>query len=130
MTTLTAKQQQAVTLLASGKSQRQTAKAVGVSPQTITAWMKLDAFQKGLDGLLSTVEAESTQLLRSQRLKAVDALTDLLDSKTPAVKLAAGGSGKANGRTPDVNAGATNAHASHSTTGSASMNPANTASFR
>lgn len=89
MTTLTAKQQQAVTLLASGKSQRQTAKAVGVSPQTITAWMKLDTFQKGLDGLLSTVEAESTQLLRSQRLKAVDALTDLLDSKTPAVKLAA-----------------------------------------
>ena len=89
MTTLTAKQQQAITLLASGKSQRQTAKAVGVSPQTITAWMKLDAFQKGLDGLLSTVEAESTQLLRSQRLKAVDALTDLLDSKTPAVKLAA-----------------------------------------
>lgn len=89
MSDLTAKQQQAVTLLASGKSQRQTAKAVGVSPQTITAWMKLDAFQKGLDGLLSTVEAESTQLLRSQRLKAVDALTDLLDSKTPAVKLAA-----------------------------------------
>ena len=89
MTATTAKQQQAVTLLASGKSQRQTAKAVGVSPQTITAWMKLDAFQKGLDGLLSTVEAESTQLLRSQRLKAVDALTDLLDSKTPAVKLAA-----------------------------------------
>ena len=89
MTTLTAKHQQAITLLASGKSQRQTAKAVGVSPQTITAWMKLDAFQKGLDGLLSTVEAESTQLLRSQRLKAVDALTDLLDSKTPAVKLAA-----------------------------------------
>lgn len=89
MTTLTAKHQQAITLLASGKSQRQTAKAVAVSPQTITAWMKLDAFQKGLDGLLSTVEAESTQLLRSQRLKAVDALTDLLDSKTPAVKLAA-----------------------------------------
>ncbi|MGP1681270.1 MAG: helix-turn-helix domain-containing protein [Giesbergeria sp.] len=89
MTALTAKHQQAITLLASGKSQRQTAKAVGVSPQTITAWMKLDAFQKGLDGLLSTVEAESTQLLRSQRLKAVDALTDLLDSKTPAVKLAA-----------------------------------------
>lgn len=89
MPTLTTKQQQAITLLASGKSQRQTAKAVGVSPQTITAWMKLDAFQKGLDGLLSTVEAESTQLLRSQRLKAVDALTDLLDSKTPAVKLAA-----------------------------------------
>lgn len=89
MTTLTAKQQQAITLLASGKSQRQTAKAVGVSPQTITAWMKLDGFQKGLDGLLSTVEAESTQLLRSQRLKAVEALTDLLDSKTPAVKLAA-----------------------------------------
>ncbi|MBH1978882.1 MAG: helix-turn-helix domain-containing protein [Comamonadaceae bacterium] len=89
MSDLTAKQQQAVTLLASGKSQRQTAKAVGVSPQTITAWMKLDAFQKGLDGLLSTVEAESTQLLRSQRLKAVGALTDLLDSKTPAVKLAA-----------------------------------------
>ena len=89
MTTLTAKHQQAITLLASGKSQRQTAKAVGVSPQTITAWMKLEPFQKGLDGLLSTVEAESTQLLRSQRLKAVDALTDLLDSKTPAVKLAA-----------------------------------------
>ena len=89
MSDLTAKQQQAVTLLASGKSQRQTAKAVGVSPQTITAWMKLDAFQKGLDAILSTVEAESTQLLRSQRLKAVDALTDLLDSKTPAVKLAA-----------------------------------------
>ena len=89
MSDLTAKQQQAITLLASGKSQRQTAKAVGVSPQTITAWMKLDAFQKGLDGLLSTVEAESTQLLRSQRLKAVGALTDLLDSKTPAVKLAA-----------------------------------------
>src|SRR5574337_374974 len=89
MTATTAKQQQAVTLLASGKSQRQTAKAVGVSPQTITAWMKLDAFQKGLDGLLSTVEVESTQLLRSQRLKAVEALTDLLDSKAPAVKLAA-----------------------------------------
>ena len=89
MTTLTAKHQQAITLLASGKSQRQTAKAVGVSPQTITAWMKLDGFQKGLDAILSTVEAESTQLLRSQRLKAVDALTDLLDSKTPAVKLAA-----------------------------------------
>ena len=86
---LSAKQRQAALLLAGGASKKSVAASVKVAAHTISQWCKLPPFQKELDAILSTVEAESTQLLRSQRLKAVDALTDLLDSKTPAVKLAA-----------------------------------------
>ncbi len=38
---------------------------------------------------LSSVEGEALQVLKAQRLKAAEALGELLDSKAPAVRLAA-----------------------------------------
>lgn len=88
-TGLTPSQRRAALMLASGASQNATAKAVKTSPQTMCAWMKLDAFKAEIDGHLSTVEGEALALLKGQRLKAVEALSELLESKAPAVRLAA-----------------------------------------
>ena len=46
MADLTPKQQEAAALMASGQTQRQAAEAVGVSPQTLTAWSKKEDFQR------------------------------------------------------------------------------------
>lgn len=51
MADLTPKQQQAASLIASGKTQRQAAEAVGVSPQTLTAWAKNEAFKSHVQAL-------------------------------------------------------------------------------
>ena len=53
MADLTPKQQEAAALIASGKTQRQAAEAVGVSPQTLTAWAKKEDFQRHVQACYS-----------------------------------------------------------------------------
>ena len=86
---LTAKQQQAALLLAGGTSKKAIAQTLKVAAHTVSAWCKLTAFNAALNQHLSAVEGEALQVLKAQRLKAAEALGELLDSKAPAVKLAA-----------------------------------------
>ena len=51
--------------------------------------VKLPAFNQAVNQHLSSVEGEALQVLKAQRLKAAEALGELLDSKAPAVRLAA-----------------------------------------
>ena len=89
MSDLTPAQKKAAIMIAAGATQRAAAKACSVSPQTMCGWMKLDAFRAELDGILAATEGDALRLLRSQKIRAVEALAASLDSKTPAVKLAA-----------------------------------------
>ena len=86
---LSPKQQQAALMLAGGTSKKAIAKGLGVAAHTVSAWVKLPAFTASVNQHLSTVEGEALQVLKAQRLKAAEALGELLDSKAPAVRLAA-----------------------------------------
>lgn len=86
---LTPKQKQAALMLAGGTSKKVIAKGLGVAAHTVSAWVKLPAFNQAVNQHLSSVEGEALQVLKAQRLKAAEALGELLDSKAPAVRLAA-----------------------------------------
>lgn len=81
---LTPKQQQAALMLAGGTSKKATAKGLGVAAHTVSAWVKLPAFNQAVNQHLSSVEGEALQVLKAQRLKAAEAL-----GEAPAVRLAA-----------------------------------------
>ncbi|MBN9429463.1 MAG: helix-turn-helix domain-containing protein [Burkholderiales bacterium] len=76
---LTPKQNQAVSLIAAGKSQRQVAEEIGVSPQTITAWVHLPAFQDQLEAMLTTARKAATTQLLELRIQAIERLELLLN---------------------------------------------------
>jgi hypothetical protein len=76
-------------MLAGGTSKKAIAKGLGVAAHTVSAWVKLPAFTASVNQHLSSVEGEALQVLKAQRLKAAEALGELLDSKAPAVRLAA-----------------------------------------
>lgn len=86
---LTPKQQQAALMLACGASKKAVAASLKVAAHTISAWVKLPAFTASLNQHLASVEGEALQTLKAQRLKAAEALGELLESKAPAVRLAA-----------------------------------------
>jgi hypothetical protein len=86
---LTAKQRQGAYLLACGSSKKATAETLKVAAHTISAWCKLPAFQALIATLTESLEAESYQAIRSQKLKALDVLSELLESAPPATRLAA-----------------------------------------
>ena len=86
---LTPKQQQAALMLAGGTSKKAIAKWLGVAAHTVSAWCKLPSFNETVNQHLASVEGEALQTLKAQRLKAAEALGELLDSKAPAVRLAA-----------------------------------------
>ena len=89
MASLTPKQLHAASLIASGQSQRQAAKTVGVSPQTRCGWARLPAFTAYVQGLLSTVHEETALSLTAHRLRAVEVLAHLMESGPPATRLQA-----------------------------------------
>ena len=88
-TDLTAKQRQGAHLLACGASKKATAETLKVAAHTISAWCKLPAFQTLISTLTESLEAESYQAIRSQKLKAIEVLSELLESAPPATRLAA-----------------------------------------
>ena len=86
---LTAKQRQGAYLLACGSSKKAVAETLKVAAHTVTAWGKLPAFQTLVSTLTESLEAESYQAIRSQKLKAIEVLSELLESAPPATRLAA-----------------------------------------
>ena len=89
MPTLTPRQIQAASLIASGQSQRQVAKAVGVSYQTVNGWAQLPDFRQQVQTIIGDAHQGTITMLRGQRLKALEQLSNLLETAPPAVKLQA-----------------------------------------
>lgn len=87
--TLNPKQAQAALMLASGASKKSVAESLKVAAHTISQWCKSPSFNDAVNQHLASVESEALQILKSQRLRAAEALGELLDSKAPAVRLAA-----------------------------------------
>ena len=86
---LSPKQQQAALMLAAGTPKKAVAASLKVAAHTISQWCKLPSFNEAVNQHLANVEGEALQTLKAQRLKAAEALGELLDSKAPAVRLAA-----------------------------------------
>ena len=89
MPTLTPRQFQAASLIAGGRSQRQVAQALGVTYQTVNVWAQLPAFKTQVQSILGESQQSTLYILRGQRLKALEELSNLLDNAPPAVKLQA-----------------------------------------
>lgn len=89
MPTLTPKQQEAAALVAAGKTQRQAAEAVGVSPQTLTAWAKNEAFKSQVQALLQPAHEGVQTALQGLHQRAAEVLASLLETAPPATKLQA-----------------------------------------
>ena len=89
MADLTPKQQEAAALVASGKTQRQAAEAVGVSPQTLTAWAKSEAFKSQVQALLQPAHEGVQTALQGLHQRAAEVLASLLETAPPATKLQA-----------------------------------------
>lgn len=86
MSTLTPRQLQAVQLIAAGKSQRQTAKEIGVSYQTVCGWAARQDFKDQLQALLRPVQDEVQTMLRGLHLRAAEVLSHLLETSPPATR--------------------------------------------
>lgn len=69
--------------LAAGASRKATAKALGMEPHTLTRWGQLPAFRDLLSQVTSSIEADSLNAVRVQRLKALDTLCELMDEQNP-----------------------------------------------
>ena len=89
MADLTPKQHEAAALIASGKTQRQAAEAVGVSPQTLTAWAKNEAFKSQVQALLQPAHEGVQTALQGLHQRAAEVLASLLEIAPPATKLQA-----------------------------------------
>ena len=80
------RQLQAVQLIAAGKSQRQTAKEIGVSYQTVCGWAARQDFKDQLQALLRPVQDEVQTMLRGLHLRAAEVLSHLLETSPPATR--------------------------------------------
>ena len=69
--------------LAAGASRKATAKALGMEPHTLTRWGQLPAFRDLFSQVTSSIEADSLNAVRVQRLKALDTLCELMDEQNP-----------------------------------------------
>lgn len=76
-------------MLACGNSKKATAEALKVAAHTISQWCKLPSFNDAVNQHLSSAEGASHQAIRSQKLKAIEVLSELLESAPPATRLAA-----------------------------------------
>ena len=81
MAELTINQERAIELLLTGKNQREAAETVGVTPQTVTAWMKKPVFSEALQ----TGREELRRQLRAKRRQLLEKNFDLLDKALDAV---------------------------------------------
>jgi DNA-binding CsgD family transcriptional regulator len=88
-TLLSPRQLQAVQLIASGKTQRQTSEDVGVTYQTVSGWMQKPEFVVEVNKITSTVHEATATVLQGLRLRAVEVLGALLEADSAAIKLQA-----------------------------------------
>lgn len=89
MADLTPKQQKAAAFIASGKTQRQAAEAVGVSEQTMCTWAQREDFQKHVQALLQPAHEGVQTALQGLHQRAAEVLASLLETAPPATKLQA-----------------------------------------
>lgn len=87
MHTLTPRQRAAALHLAAGKTGRQAASIVGVTPQTLSDWCQSTHFKAHVEVLLMKADDLTCIQLCALRHKAVDRLLELLASNSPAVAL-------------------------------------------
>lgn len=86
---LNIKQRLATQFLASGLTREQTAKRIGVDVTTISKWRRIAGFEEAICTLLQQHEQEAIHLLQALRLKAVERLAELIESKNQSVSLRA-----------------------------------------
>lgn len=89
MPILTPRQIQAASLIASGQSQRQAAKAVGVSYQTVNVWAQTPDFRAQVHAILGDAHQTTATMLEGQRMRAMEVLANLLENASPAIRLQA-----------------------------------------
>ena len=75
MSKLTINQEKAIELILAGKSKKEAAETVGVTPQTVTAWLKKPAFSEALEA----GREEMRQLWRGKRRQLLEKNFTLLD---------------------------------------------------
>ena len=75
---LSPKQQKAITLLASGTSKRETAEAVGVTPQTISEWHRNPDFQAARNALQRDQLDAARTHLQALAKDAASTLSDVM----------------------------------------------------
>lgn len=86
---MSAKQVKAIFELANGKSQSETAKAVGVSPQTLCKWAAMPEFQNLVQDLIAQRNMTADEYMQHKRMQAVRTLTSLMENAPPATRLRA-----------------------------------------
>lgn len=86
---LNIKQRQAALLLAQGTTRNATAKQVGIDPATLSKWRQNPAFNAHIDSLLQDQEVTTIQSLYALKTKAIDKLSELLNSPSPTVAMRA-----------------------------------------
>jgi hypothetical protein len=80
---LSPQQETAVGLLASGKTVEETAQAVGMTRQTVVAWLRHPGVQAALNGRRQELWAGMTDRLRGLLPKALDVLAQELEGENP-----------------------------------------------
>ena len=84
------KQEQVITLLLAGKTQKDAATEVGVAEETVSRWMKGNAdFVATLNARRRELWGANAQRLRSLAGKAIKTLEGLLESENEAMQLRA-----------------------------------------
>ena len=80
---LTIGQRNAVLKIVSGMKQKQVAKELKVTPETIRLWRMKEEFRIYLEKTLRTIELDAINHLRALSRKAIDTLSDLLGPDSP-----------------------------------------------
>jgi len=85
-TKLKRSQIQALPVLAASPNYTQAARTLGVSTETIYAWLKDAQFKKELDRLRNEIVEDSVAKMKGYTSKAVDTLGLLLEDVNPAIR--------------------------------------------
>lgn len=88
-TAISAKQVNAVQLIALGWTRNRVATQLGIDPGTLSRWRRQPAFQQEVSKLLDQAERDSVESFRAIKLKAVERLSVLVDSPNQTVALRA-----------------------------------------
>lgn len=80
------KQQQAVILLASGKTCKQAAEQLNVTPKTISTWRSDHEFKAVLNTHLQDIQQANSERLRNLGTAALDTIEEIMTDKTIAPK--------------------------------------------
>lgn len=86
---ISAKQANAVQLIALGWTRNRVATQLGIDPGTLSRWRRQPAFQQEVSKLLDQAERDSVESFRAIKLKAVERLSVLVDSPNQTVALRA-----------------------------------------